>query len=116
MQNPIKQARLDYFIVSNSLIDITSSCKIIPGYRSDHSIQELSLIISKFKKGRGLWKFNCSLLKNQQYVSLINKVIEEVIQTYTIPVYSLDYISSNNIANLQFTIDDDLLLEMIMLK
>ena len=115
-KNPIKQARLDYFIVSNSLMDITSACKIKPGYRSDHSIQELNIIISKFQKGRGVWKFNCSLLKNQQYLTLINKQIEEVIQTYTIPVYNLDYISSNNVSNLQFTIEDHLLLEMILLK
>ena len=54
--------------------------------------------------------------KNQHYLTLINKQTEGIIQTYTIPVYNLDYISWDNVSNLQFTIDDHLLLEMILLK
>ena len=45
-KNPIKQARLDYFIVSGFFTDIVTSCKINPGYRSDHSILELNIKIN----------------------------------------------------------------------
>ena len=35
-KNPIKQARLDYFLTSRSMTDLTGSCSIQPSYRSDH--------------------------------------------------------------------------------
>ena len=34
--NPIKCARLDFFVVSETVISRTTSCQIIPGYRIDH--------------------------------------------------------------------------------
>ena len=46
-QNPIKQARLDYFIGSRTLLDLITKCNISAGYRSNHSS------ISKFKRGKG---------------------------------------------------------------
>ena len=39
--------------------------KIILNYRSDHSSVVLSLEINEFKNGKGLWKFNNSLLKDK---------------------------------------------------
>ena len=53
-KHPVKQARLDYFIISESLLDITDSCKINPGYRSDHSIIEINLVINHFHRGPGI--------------------------------------------------------------
>ena len=75
-KNPVRQARLDYFIVSDNLKDLVSSCGVKPGYRSDHSIIQLEIAMCKFKKGRGLWKFNCSLLKNKDYLICINNLID----------------------------------------
>ena len=74
-KNPLKQARLDYFIASQSFLDNVNKCVIRPGYRSDHSFVELNLITSHFVKGRGVWKFNCSLLKNKEYLIQINILI-----------------------------------------
>ena len=54
-KNPIKRARLDYFIISDNLTDLIDK----PGYRSDHSLIELLMTFCKFQRGRGLWKFNC---------------------------------------------------------
>ena len=62
-RNPFKQARLDYFLISNNLTDTISKADIIPGYRSDHSIIELNLTTRKFTRWRGLWKLNTTLLK-----------------------------------------------------
>ena len=76
-RNPIRQARLDYFLVTDTLCDIISKAKIIPGYRTDHSIIQLNLVLNHFKRGRGTWKFNCSLLKSQEYVQLINEAITD---------------------------------------
>ena len=38
---------------------------IVPEYCSDQSIVELTILIHKFSKGRGLWKLNTSLHKNK---------------------------------------------------
>ena len=39
--------------------------EILPSYRSDHLTVILSLRINDFVKGKGLWKFNVSLLKDK---------------------------------------------------
>ena len=68
--NPLIQCRLDYFLISDSLYDTVTQVDIIPSVRSDHSA-----ITIKFKsiqdtaRGPTFWKFNCSLLDNNDYVS-----------------------------------------------
>ena len=71
-KNPVKQARLDYFIASSPLLDIISSCNIKPGYRSDHYILELNITLCNFKRGKEVWKFNRSLLKDKEYLIQMN--------------------------------------------
>ena len=115
-RNPIKQARLDYYIVSNPFTDLIDNCDIIPGYKSDHSICTLNIRTSKFIRGRGLWKLNRDLLSNSDYVDLINKTIQEVKSEYTVPVYSIEFIDNASDLDKEFIIEEDLLLEMIMFK
>ena len=115
-KHPVKQARLDYFIISESLLDITGSCKINQGYRSDHSIIEINLVINHFHRGPGIWKFNCALLKNPEYINIINKAIMEFRLKYALPIYSIEYIKHASDLELQFSIDDEILLEMLMLE
>ena len=55
-KTPIKQARLDFFLVSESLIPSTMSVKYENSYRSDHSPALLSLKINNFVKGTVFWK------------------------------------------------------------
>ena len=114
-RNPLKQARLDYFLTSNSLLDLITDCQIRPGYRSDHSMIELNIQLNKFTLGKGVWKFNNSLLKNPDFLELINKAISDEILKYAIPIYSFDFIEKHPEA-LAFTIDDDLLLEVLFLR
>ena len=116
-KNPIKQARLDYFLISNSMFDLINTCNIKPGYRSDHSIIQLEIEFSKFQIGKGIWKFNTSLLSNQDYLKIIKKVINEEKVKYALPIYQLNYIedtSSNEY--LQFVLDEDTFLELLFLR
>ena len=76
-KNPIKQARLDYFLATNPMTDIIEKCSINPSYRSDHSCIELQICLNSFKQGKGLWKFNNSLLENKSYLDLVNNIIKE---------------------------------------
>ena len=115
-KHPVKQARLDYFIISESLLDITDSCKINPGYRSDHSIIEINLVINHFHRGPGIWKFNCELLKSPEYINIINRAIMEFRLKYALPVYNIEYIKHASDLELQFSVADDILLEMLILN
>ena len=115
-KNPVKQARLDYYIISNAFTDFISSCDINPGYRSDHSIIKLDIKSSDFIRGRGLWKFNCSLLNNPDYIELVNRTIKEVKLEYTAPVLSPLFIETASDLDITYTIEDDLLLEFILYK
>ena len=83
-RNPIKQARLDFFLVSSCMSDIITECDIKPSYRSDHSILEIKFLLNKITFGKGIWKFNNSLLEIPQYISLINDVIAEELIKYSI--------------------------------
>ena len=105
-RNPIKQARLDYFIVLESLTDLIADCNIKPGYGSDHSILEINLVINPFQCGRGLWKLNCSLLKTPEYFNMINHTIQYVLLSYVVPVYNIEYITESNFDRLHVYVHD----------
>ena len=115
-RNPIKQARLDYFLCSDTLVDIVNSCIIKPGYRTDHSFVIMKLGICKFRRGRGLWKLNCSLLKNKDYLILINNLIDREKLTYSAMVYNPISVAAIPNSELQFTIADDTFLKILLLK
>ena len=68
------------------MTDIITKCDILPSYRSDHSILEMDILINNFKVGKGIWKFNNSLLYNKEYLNLINQAIEDEKIKYAIPV------------------------------
>ena len=76
---------------------------------------ELNIQLNKFTLGKGVWKFNNSLLKIPDFLELINKAISDEILKYAIPIYSFDFIEKHPEA-LAFTIDDDLLLEVLFLR
>ena len=54
-RNPLKQARLDFFLTSDTIIDLINKCEIKPGYKSDHSFIALEIIQNKF------WGFGNSI-------------------------------------------------------
>lgn len=81
-RNPIKQAWLDFFLISEELIFIVSQVKILTGYRTDHSLLFLELKIDDFKKGRGSSRFNNSPLKDYDYVLQIKSIISETKNEY----------------------------------
>ena len=62
-KNPVKQARLDYFLISLSMIDIIHKCDIKPGYLSDHSFLEMHITINPFKRGKGSLITTCFIRK-----------------------------------------------------
>lgn len=115
--NPVKCARLDFFLISDSVLSKSLSCEILPAYRSDHSRVTLRLNLSSQVRGRGLWKFNCSLLSDLTFVGVVDGVIQETIQSYACPIYSDEYLKNKEARkDLQLTIKDDLFLETLLMK
>ena len=82
--NANKQSRLDFFLVSSSLLPFVKSADIVPGFCSDHSGISLEIDFAKFQRGRGFWKFNASLLSEPDYVKLVKDTIKRVVAQYAI--------------------------------
>ena len=71
------QCRLDYVIMSKSLLNVSKECMLIFASNTDHSAV-VTLVQSEElsrKPGPGFWKFNSSLLEDNEYVNGIHKGI-----------------------------------------
>ena len=67
-------------------------------------------------RGRGLWKFNNSLLNDIEFLDTIKNRILDVKKQYAVPVYNNDRISDIHDNEITFTIDDQLFLETLMME
>ena len=113
--NTIKQSRLDYFIISDSLIADVTHVDIIPGYRSDHSIVCLFINTDQTNQThKPYWKFNNSLLRDKFYIDSIKETIEKTIKQYAVPVYNFDNLK--DVEHILFTINDQLFFEILLLE
>ena len=81
--NENKCSRLDYFLISSSLLPFVQKTEIVSSFCSDHSGISLEIDFAKFKRGRGFWKFNSSLLKDPEYVKIIKSTIKRVVAQYS---------------------------------
>ena len=135
--NPVrKQARLDYFLISWFMYIYHDDCKIVPGYRTDHSGLVLKLNFFEQERGKGYWKFNNSLLKDKKYIEIVHKIITEVLNlhlkdkekqidnvhnsSFTVTDSTVNPINKNNTNtnhknNEGFIINDQLLLETMLM-
>ena len=77
---------------------------------------DLILTFCKFERGKGIWKLNCSLLKQQEYLNMINRLIEHEKQIYSVPIYNYENLSHIPDSDIQFTINDSDFLEVLLLK
>jgi len=74
--SPLIFCRLDYWLISNNLHDLTTSTDIIPAIKTDHSAISLELNNNDNQiKGPGLWKMNCALLEDDRYVDDVKSKI-----------------------------------------
>ena len=71
--------RLDYFLISNNIINSTKHSSIKPGYKTDHSLVTLSIDFYNVPRGPGYFKFNNSLLIDNDYKNTIKRSISETV-------------------------------------
>ena len=87
------QRRLYYFFISNSLQESTKTTDTLAAFSTDHSPITFSLChLKEFPRGKGLRKFNKSLIKNENYREQMKTLIKHVL-------YNLD---QDNIVDPQF--------------
>ena len=60
-------SQLDYFLVSNSVVNSVCNCTIIPGFKSDHSIVTINSHLTPEQRGPGYFKINHRLLLQNNY-------------------------------------------------
>ncbi len=71
-----KSSCLDYWFISENLLNDLISYKIQPGLHSDHSILIIEIGNDNPSRGKGFWKFNTSLL-HDTYVRKIKEIIQK---------------------------------------
>ena len=61
--------RLDYWLISNNLQDLVISTSIFPAIKTDHAAIFVEFGTGDNQmKGPGLWKINCSILDDEDYI------------------------------------------------
>ena len=74
-KRPEIQCRLDFFLVTESLMCNVKSANISTGYKTDHSLIEIKIALHSNMRGPGFWKLNTSLLTEIDYVNQIRKLL-----------------------------------------
>lgn len=114
-KNPIKQASLDFFLISSSLYTKVSDTRILPWYRTDHSAILLTLNMDNLHRGSSYWKLINALLKYIEYVNKIKQLIKRIKLQYASVVQpnnqQPEECSNNEIL---FNISDRLFLETLL--
>ena len=83
---------------------------------SDHSMVVLKCNFNQFVKGKPLWKLNNSLLCDVNYLNIINEKIKEIKAQYAVPFYNIDDIDNVSNEDIQFCINDQLVLDTILME
>ena len=112
----LQQSRLDFFLVSERLLSSINTCTIETSYRSDHSMVSLKCNFNHFVKGKPLWKFNNSLLSDINYLNTINEKINEIKMQYALPIYNMENIDNIPNEEIQFTVNDQLFLDTLLME
>ena len=79
-----QRARLDMFILSESMRPFLTSYMKTPPFRSDHDSILINIDFTKFVQGKGFWKHNNELLKDPDYLDRIKNSIRLTCAKYVI--------------------------------
>ena len=115
-KNPNKAARLDFFLITSSILNILSSPYIKTKYQSDHSKIGLNLFQDKSERGKGLWKLNSALLNDQLLRIKIKDDILLMIEVHSCTPYNPTFIKNYNYEFPDLMISIDLFWEMLLTK
>ena len=112
--NPTKAARLDFFLISQSILDIFSDSYIRFKYRSDHCKIGIKLHLEKTIKGKGIWKLNADLLNDNDLMEKINEGILLMVEIHACTPYSPDHVKHFDKFEITFMTDIDVFWEVLL--
>ena len=78
--NPVSKSRIDLFLISETFMH----CAVLPktrirnGYLFDHQMVTLEINIRSVQLGKSFWKFNNSLLQDDNFVAQTKVKINEI--------------------------------------
>lgn len=113
--NPLKQSRLDFFLISDIICPYVTDVKTLPGYRSDHSMVVVEFQFTPEEKRNTFWKFNSSLLHDPLYIEEVNKIILDTLKDYAAYPYNFDNIETILPEDIHLTISDQLFLDVLLM-
>ena len=76
----------------------------------------LDILFVIFQKGKPLWKHNYSLLQDINYLQVIKDKIIDVKKQYAIPIYNKENIHKIPDNEIQFTINNQLFMETLLIE
>jgi hypothetical protein len=77
------RSRLDYIFVSEHMMNSISESEILPGIHSDHCLLKTSFASGENPpRGKGLWKFNASMLHDPDYITEIKSILHQAQYKY----------------------------------
>ena len=79
----LSASRIDFFLTNIGLADQITHVDYCTSNRTDHSLNVMTLENTDFKRGPGIWKFNATLLLDEDYCDLAKKEIRETIDACT---------------------------------
>ena len=81
-RRPEIYCRLDFFLVSRSLMCNVTHTDILAGFKTDHSMMTIQVALHTNPGGPGFCKLNTSLLSETEYINQIKTTIESVKNEY----------------------------------
>ena len=78
MKPKITWSRIDYFLISRNLVNLTNDSEIVPCTLSDHSAVIFDFELCDSKQGPGVWKFNNQFLDDEKFIMQTKQVIEDI--------------------------------------
>ena len=112
----IQMGRLDFFLISESLLSYSKKVSIHPAYRSDHNLISLSLVFNKPQKNKNFWKFNNSLLYDTDFITEVKSLLTELKIQYGATPYNPLNINEIENQSLHLKINPQLFFETILLE
>ena len=76
-------SRLDYWLISSNLCNFVFTTDIRPALKCDHNAVSLKLKVSSPPRGKGYWKMNNTLLRDETFQCYIKNLITKVELEYS---------------------------------
>ena len=90
-----------------------------PGILSDHAFIKVGIDFSNFVRGKGFYKFNNSLLMDEEYVKEVKHIIKRVTRQYSKLDYSDDFwndLNSTFLQTIPIDISDQLFFDTLCME